>query len=193
MDEKFWFYIVLGAIYFLSRLLKKDPNQPPSTPPKPRQQQPAQTPRRQTSPGRLPTPTKRTEPARTDTAPKAMTFEELMRQIMESKTTTPRQEPVVDYNDDLETEERNLEDVDYNSRRDSEALATYEKAKQEAFHRPSLEETMRVQDTVVTFGKFGAFQEKTQPNLAEQYLREFTDMDSVRKAVVMSEILKPKF
>jgi hypothetical protein len=72
-------------------------------------------------------------------------------------------------------------------------VATYERAKKEAFFRPSLEETMKVGDTVMSFGKFKEFDRKKKSNLAEQYLNDFGDMDKLRKAVVMSEILKPKF
>ena len=193
--DKFWIYVVLAAIYGLSRLLKKDQKKPASTP----RANPRETaaPRKREFPDR--TPASRTladmvnRPEPQKQQPKTMTFEELMREIMEAKTTPPKQEPVVDYDDQIGDEERDLEDVNYDNRKDSEVIETYERARKEAFSRPSLEETMKVGDTVVSFGKFKEFERTTGSNLAEEYLNDFGDMDKVRKAVVMSEILKPKF
>ena len=193
--EKIWIYVVLAVIYGLSRLLKKDQK----TPATPKKSQPRDTtvPRSRDVPGRAPASRTVAETARRPVPPtelpKAMTFEELMREIMEAKTTPPKQEPVVDYDDQLGEEERDLEDVNYDHRKDSEVTATYERAKKEAFSRPSLEETMKVGDTVMSFGKFKEFERTKGSNLAEQYLNDFGDMDKVRKAIVMSEILKPKF
>ena len=196
--EKIWIYVILAVIYGLSRLLKKDQKTPASTPRKSTPPRDTTVPRQAELPGRSPASKRmaesvtRPEPAKQQ--PKAMTFEELMREIMEAKTTPPqRQEPVVDYDDQIGEEERDLEDVNYDNRKDSEVIATYERARKEAFSRPSLEETMKVGDTVMSFGKFKEFERKKKSNLAEQYLNDFGDMDKVRKAVVMSEILKPKF
>jgi hypothetical protein len=196
--EKIWIYVVLAVIYGLSRLLKKDQKTPASTPRKSTPQRDTTVPRKMELPGRAPASQTLAETVRRSEAqkqqPKAMTFEELMREIMEAKTTPPpRQEPVVDYDDEIGEEARDLEDVNYDNRKDSEVIATYEQAKKEAFSRPSLEETMKVGDTVMSFGKFKEFERKKKSNLAEQYLNDFGDMDKLRKAVVMSEILKPKF
>jgi hypothetical protein len=193
--EKIWIYVVLAAIYGLSRLLKKDQKKPASTPRNESRETAA--PRKREVPDRTPASrtftdtVNRPEPAKQQ--PRTMTFEELMREIMEAKTMPPSQEPVVDYDDQIGEEERDLEDVNYDNRKDSEVIGTYERAKEEAFSRPSLEETMKVGDTVVTFGKFKEFDRRKDSNLAEEYLNDFSDMDKIRKAVVMSEILKPKF
>lgn len=195
--EKIWIYVVLAVIYGLSRMLKKGTQKPASAP---RQQNPPREtaqPRRRDMPGRSPATrtladtVSRPEPPKQ--LPKPMSFEELMREIMEAKTVPPRQEPVVDYDEQIGEEERDLEDVNYDNRKDSAVVSAYERAKQEAFYRPSLEETMKVEDTVVSFGKFKEFEQRKESNLAEEYLNDFGDMDKVRKAVVMSEILKPKF
>lgn len=196
--EKIWIYVILAVIYGLSRLLKKDQKTPASTPRKSTPQRDTMVPRRTELPGRSPAsktqadPVRRPEPQKEQ--PKAMTFEDLMREIMEAKTTPPRQEePVVDYDDEIDEEARDLEDVGYDHRKDSEVIASYEQAKKEAFSRPSLEETMKLGDTVMSFGKFKEFERKNKSNLAGQYLNDFGDLDKIRKAVVMSEILKPKF
>ena len=52
---------------------------------------------------------------------------------------------------------------------------------------------MRIEDTVMSFGKFKEFESGAVNNVASEYLRLFTDHDELKKAVVMSEILKTKF
>jgi len=194
--EKIWIYVVLAVIYGLSRLLKKGSQKPASAPPKQDPSRESDT-RRRDVPGRSPVPRTLAEPVSRPEPPKqqpkAMTFEELMREIMEGKTAPPQQEPVINYDEEIGDEERDLEDVNYDNRKDSEVVARYEQGKKEAFSRPSLEETMKVGDTVVSFGKFKEFERASESNLAEAYLNDFRDMDKVRRAVVMSEILKTKF
>lgn len=168
-SSQIWLYVIIGIIYGVSRLLKKGkPAAQPTRQPQVRREQQS-------------VPVGKPE--------KALTFEELLREITESKVK-PQAEPVVDYDDEAEEEEKDLEDVDYNYRKDSEV---YEDAKKQAFFRPSLEETMNVTDTVVSFGKFKEFERAKERNLAEEYLKDFTDPEGFRKAVVMSEILKRKF
>lgn len=105
----------------------------------------------------------------------------------------PKQEPVVDYDDALEEEEKDLEDVNYDYKKQNTVYNTYEEAKKQAFFRPSLEETMKVGDTVVNFEKFKEFERGDVRDVAAEYLRDFKDLDAIKKAVVMSEILKRKF
>jgi hypothetical protein len=83
--------------------------------------------------------------------------------------------------------------VNYDYRQHDKVYETYEEAKRQAFNRPSLEETMRVEDTVVKFGKFKAFEQATERDLMAEYLKEFQDPEGFRKAFVMSEILQRKF
>ncbi len=171
MDSfQFWLYVIIGVVYLLSRLRKKAKEANAERPEAGREIQ--------TRPGQ-PTP------------PKTLTFEELLREITESKA--PKQEPVVDYDDALEEEEKDLEDVNYDYKTRDKVYDTYEEAKKQAFFRPSLEETMKVEDTVVSFGKFKEFERAEERDLAAEYLRDFRDLDAIKKAVVMSEILKPKF
>ena len=180
MDSfQFWIYVIIGVIYFISRMRKKQARQG------------GEVPENRQGPARE---RERVRPANPDrgTGPKAFTFEELLKEITESKT--PREpEPVVDYDDDLREEIQDLEDVEYDYRKDEDTFATYEEAKKQAFLRPSLEETMKVGDTVVSFGKFKEFEARAERNLAKEYLKEFRNPSSVKKAVVMSEILRQKF
>lgn len=175
MDSfQFWLYVIIGAVYLISRMRKKSAGQPAEPPDLDQQRQSG-----------------RTSPPVTSAPTKTLTFEDLLREITESKQ--PKQETVVDYDDELAEEEKGLEEVDYDYRKDNKVYETYEEAKKQAFFRPSLEETMKVENTVVSFGKFKEFERAAQINLAAEYLKDFSEPASIRKAVVMSEILKRKF
>jgi hypothetical protein len=45
----------------------------------------------------------------------------------------------------------------------------------------------------VKFGKFKEFEHGKKKNLLDEYVRDFKDPSGLKKAVVMSEILKRKF
>ena len=145
MDEKILIYIIIGIIYFLfNRLKKKEP-----------EEQEVERPNDQ------PTDSNR---------PRPVTFEELLREItegkqqqqqpeqpvFESKPQYRRQEPepepaYVDYDDEIEAEEKSLEKVTFDQERTNEI---YEQAKKMAFNRPSLEESLKLADVNTSFGKF---------------------------------------
>jgi hypothetical protein len=180
-DFQFWFYILLGVIYLLSRFLKK-PAEKPTDVPEYNPEKPAR--------GFEPPTVKPSARPR-----KALTFEELLREITESKAQPvpqPASQEYTNYEEDLAEEEQDLEDVNYNYKKDKVASA-YEDAKQHAFSRSSLEETMNIKDTDITFGKFKVFDQETQSNLMGRYLSDFNDLEGLKKAIVMSEILQRKF
>ena len=181
-DYKWVIYLVLGLIYFFAKGRKK-----------PKQQEDRQ---RDNSP--------------TVPAEKPISFEDLLREIQTAKT--PKQpephRPVVvskpsyetpsypkydDYDDDLKDEKKVLEDVNYDYRKKDNIYDVYEKAKVAAFQRPSLEETMKVQDTVVRFGQFKEYQKEETPSLASLIANDFHNPENIRKAFVMSEILRRKY
>ena len=189
MEIKFWIYIIVGVIYLLTRLKKKpeqtQDNVPDFGPKK---------------------PVRNIETTATKSPSKALTFEELLREISESKTSTQTPtataSPVqntrtfpkrIDYDDDLETEEKDLEEVNYDYRKKDKIYDMYDQAKADAFNRPSLEETMKVGDTDVKFGKFKEFELESRRDLMKEYLAGFRDPEGLKKAVVMSEILQRKF
>lgn len=175
MDNiQIWLYVIIGAVYLLSRLRKVQSK----TPAKPPVRRDVKT----ESPSVKPV----------QNIPKGLTFEELLREITESKSQ-PAQEPVVDYDEQIGAEEEDLEDVNYDHRKDNKVVDTYEEAKRQAFLRPSLEETMNVQNTDVSFGKFKEFDNKEEARLAAMLLKDFADPDGLKRAVIMSEILKTKF
>lgn len=185
-DFKIWIYIIIGAIYVLSRLRKRPDNAEPEThSPPPQAYEPSET--------------------RSSTSRRQPTFEELLREITEANKPEPKpvyQQPkseyvpervqpaYVDYDDDLKDEEQDLEDVNYDYKKESKV---YEDAKNLAFNRPSLEETMKVEDTIVKFSKFKVFEEQKGRNLLEEYTRDLQDPEGFKKALVLSEILNRRF
>lgn len=175
MDSfQFWLYVIIGAVYLISRMRKKSGGQVEVPPEVDQQRRPG-----------------RTSPAVASSPPKTLTFEDLLREITESKQ--PKQEPVVDYDDEIAEEAKDLEEVEYDYRKDNKVYEAYEEAKKQAFFRPSLEETMKVENTVMSFGKFKEFERPAETNLAAEYLKDFSDPAGFKKAVVLSEILKRKF
>lgn len=178
MDAQFWIYIIIGVIYFVSRLLKK-PEQEAGQAPEP--QRPARRP-----------------PAHTE-RPKALTFEELLREITEGKEVAKREperrrEPEYEsYETDLGDEARSLEEVGVDEVEDARVFKAYEDAKKQVFERKSLEETLSLQDTVVDFGKFDVFENQKKKRLRDDYVALLRNQATLRQAVVMSEILKRKF
>jgi hypothetical protein len=184
MDSfQFWLYVIIGVIYLLTRLKKKPEEQQPTDFPGSSPEKPVQ---------RFDVPE-----SRPSASPRPQTFEELLREITEGKVTQPKaEEPqpeYVDYDDSIGEEAKDLERTDYDYRKQDKIYEVYEEAKRMAFNRPSLEETMKVSDTVVQFGKFKEFEQQQQRDIVGEYLADFRDPEGFKKAVVMSEILKRKF
>src|SRR5690349_9802227 len=106
MDLQFWIYVIIAIIYIVSRAMKKADSQPKD----------------------LPGPRADREVRYDSTPPlekpKQLTFEELLREITETKQPQkPAYQPVpqpkaeyVDYDDQIGEEEQNLEDVNYDYR-----------------------------------------------------------------------------
>jgi hypothetical protein len=162
-----WIYIALGIVYLIGRSRKKAP-QPPG-----RQNQPQQEP----------------------IGPKPLTFEELLKEITEAKEPLP---PVLkpvqefeDYDDEIE-EEKEPARPEYDYRK-QETYQSYEQSKFEAFNHLSYEETMKLEDTNVEFGKFKVFEEEKAPPMAEQIAADFADIDRVKRAFIMGEIFNRRY
>ncbi|MCA4896336.1 MAG: hypothetical protein ING84_15155 [Cytophagales bacterium] len=134
---------------------------------------------------------------RTSPAEKPISFEDLLREIQASKAPQPapittKKQEYVDYDDELE-EEAVTERVDYSKRDQDNTFQTYERAKQDAFNRASLEETMKIEDTVVRFGQFKGYQQDTEVNVLAEYVKDLQDPNGFRKAFILSEVLNRKF
>ena len=172
---QFWIWVIVIVITFIARLrskkepAKRDSSQVPSRP--------------------LP---------KEEESSKPLTFEELLREIQAAKAPQPMPQPtktveVVDYDDAIEEEAKSLENTDYRYPQPQQTLDIYEKAKQEAFFRPSLEETLRLQDTIIRFGQFKGYQHEEQVSVAAEFAREIKNPVGFKKAFIMSEILKRRF
>ena len=175
-DYKIWFYLILGVIYILSKVLKKPKSIPGSNP-------------KDTY-----SDTSASEPSE-----KPLSFEELLREITEGKTKPVQQKPkpvpstpYVDYDDNIGEEENDLEDVNYDYRNEDKIYETYEKAKKEAFERPSLEESLKLQP-MSEFGRFKEFEDNEKNTVLSEYSEAFNDPEGVRKAFVLSEIFNRKY
>jgi cell pole-organizing protein PopZ len=175
MDNlQFWIWLIVIVVTFLARgKKKKTGEQPTSFDDRPTGQQPTQKP---------------------------VSFEDLLREIQATKAPQPqrpqqlppKKEEYVDYDDEIE-EEVVVEKVDYRQRDRDTTFETYERAKQAAFNRPSLEETMKVEDTIVKFGQFKGYEQENQVVPALTYVKDLQDPEGFKKAFILSEILNRKF
>ena len=177
-DFKIWLYVIIGVVYLLSRMRKKS-QQPTSeeNEPQPTFGRPAASPEQ-----------------------KPLSFEDLLREITEAKQPerpvsqpTSSRRAYTDYDEEIEDEAKDLEQVDYDYRKKDTIYQVYEDAKSQAFVKPSLEETMKLEDTVIKFGRFKVFDVEEGNTLVEQYKRELQDPEGFKKALVMSEILNRRF
>lgn len=178
MDEKILIYIVIGIIYFLfNRLKKKNPEEQEVDRP--------------------------ADEASDTNRPRPVSFEELLREITEGKQPQappvfeskpqyrqPEPEPAyVDYDDNIESEEKSLEKVTFDQERTNEI---YENAKRMAFNRPSLEESLKLADVNTSYGKFKEFEVKSEQNILVEYTKDLRDPKGLKKALILSEVLNRK-
>ncbi len=186
MDAQFWIYVAIGAIYFISRFFKK-PEEGAGEIPEKQQHE-----KRRSVNADLP---------RAET--RQLTFEELLREITEGKQAQRKPEPGPElelepvpvyekYEQELAGEAKSLEEVNVNEP-ERVRWKPYEEIPPRAQERRSLEETLRLEDTKVDFGKFVAFENKQRKKLLDDYVKLIRNPESLRQAVVMSEILKRKF
>ncbi len=184
MDEfKIIFWIIVGLIYIISKTRGKQKKQAESQ-------------------------NERAEPTQDS---KPVSFEDLLREIQQAKN--PKVEPPVqqrpviqpsapqrpskpydykDYDDDIEEEEKR-EVVQPDDKADDKIYDVYEEAKKQAFVKPPLEETMKLEDTIVRFDHFKEYRQEKVATRGMGYLKEFNDPEGFKKAFIMSEILKRKF
>ncbi len=180
-DLKVILWIVIGLIYLFARK-KKEPQPPQRQRPVDKEEAP--------EPQEAPRP-----------VPK--TFEELLREIEGAKQPVPepparKSEPVVvDYDEDIPSQHEDYDEriPDYRKdyQKEDQIYQVYEQAKAEAFARPSLEETVKLEDTIVRFKQFKGYEKDTRRADVNAILKEFRDPQGFKKAFIMSEILKPKF
>ncbi|MEI9922104.1 MAG: hypothetical protein WDO14_25400 [Bacteroidota bacterium] len=166
MGLSFWIYIVIAIVAFIVRQMKKSAKTTHETPSR-------------TSGGDY-----------SDSKP-AMTFEELLREIQASKTPPQPAQPARVERTDYEA--KSLETIPTRKYDDTHSLEIYEKAKNEAFSRPSLEETLKLSDTVMKYSHFKEYEEASKNSVAKEVLADLKEPEGFKKAFIMSEILKRKF
>jgi hypothetical protein len=177
MDIQFWIWLIVVVITLIARASKKK------------------------SAPTVPSDRNFDEPV---SESKPISFEDLLREIQATKTSKPVLTPkpvlaskpqpaYVDYDDDLEDEIQPTKRRDYGS--DDEIYTTYEKAKTEAFKRPSLEDTLKLEDTNMKFEKLKGFQhyEIGEEKPMSRYVKELRNPASFKRAFILSEILKRKY
>jgi hypothetical protein len=180
MDLQFWIWLIVIVITLIARSNKKK-SQPIN-------------------------PNKSQLPSEQENKP--ISFEDLLREIQEAKNPkkkaiSPAPKKVIastpvkeydyeDYDDNLEDEAKSLEE-EATVFQDDKIYETYENAKKQAFLRPSLEESLKVEDTKVQFAQFKEYDKKEGETLSEQYIKELQNPGSFKKAFILSEILNRKF
>ena len=184
-DLKIIFWIIIGLVYLFTRSRKK---------------------------AKPPVPQRHSAEEVDDTpAPnQPVTFEELLREIQGMKkveeeprplpapTSTSYTHPSVKnewkgYEPEPGEEKKQLEDVNYDYRKHDKIYGIYDDAVDKAFLRPSLEETLKLKDTVVRFNQFKEYASDARLNLVQEYVKELKDPKGFRKAFIMSEILNRRF
>jgi hypothetical protein len=183
MDEKIIFYIILGIVYFVFNALKKKKSSDEAN--------------------------ENVPPPRPDrNKPQPVSFEDLLRELTEGKAKQETQQPpviqnrqdlrppiarqqpaYVDYDDDLQEEAKSLEKVSFDDERSNKA---YEDAKKMAFNRPSLEETLKLENVNTTFGRFKEFDVKQEKSVLSEYVKDLRDPKGFKKAFILSEVLNRK-
>lgn len=174
MQDNFWYWIIGLVIYFF---LQKKKNKPQES-----NQEPSQESTNSPAPG----------PGR------AVTFEDLLREIQSTRPQpAPAPEPEFDYETiDYETESKeqskpSLEQADF--RHQDSLYSKYEQAKQDAFQHVSLEETIKLGDTDVNFGRFREYERDEKSSYAQAIAREFENKENLRKAFILKEVLERKY
>jgi len=187
MDNlQFWLYVIIGIIYLITQVRKKAKEQAP--PP----QRPVQ--RQET------TPQFRPETQSQQPTQKPISFEDLLREITEAKAppqSVPQYEPYkqpeyVDYDDDVVDEEEAYEPVVTDYRKTDPIYKKYEDAKAYDYTSNSLEDTLKLENVDMRFGRFNEFESQKNRNLLEEYTKDLRDPDGFKKAVILSEILNAK-
>ncbi|NOT73673.1 MAG: hypothetical protein HOP08_02005 [Cyclobacteriaceae bacterium] len=185
MDElKILVWIVIGIVYLFARKRKKDAE--------------AAQPKRR--------PVESDYETETPPVSKPVTFEDLLREIEGSKKAQRLPEPVpeyveeektdwkpYDYEEEVVEKKKPIEDTNYDYRKHDKIYETYENATKYAFVKPSLEETMKLEDTVVRFNQFKNYQPEPKSRIREEILRDLKDPRSFKKAFILSEILQKRF
>lgn len=203
MDNfQFWLYVLIAVIYVISKAMKKGRQKQEQAPP----------PTRRVDRG--------TDQPSESLPP--LSFEELLREITEGKKkqrqpAPPQPQPkqvkipsyeeskpaYVDYDDDIEPEIKTSERVNYD---EETTRQVYDRARREATLKSSLDtlhsdiqgrkSSLRTLESSLGSTKPDKFESSRmgdKHSLVAAYLKELRTPTGMKKAVVLSEVLKPKF
>lgn len=188
MDNlQFWLYVIIGVIYLITQVRKKAREQAPPPKRPAQRQQPA-------------SPQFKPEPQQS--SPKPISFEDLLREITEAKnpkqeeppTYAPYKQPeYVDNDDDVEDEEDEYKPVIPDYRNTDPIYKQYEEAKIHDYSRDSLEESLKLENVAMKYGRFTEFESGQQgTSVLQGYVDDLRDPEGFKKAIIMSEILNRK-
>lgn len=202
---QFWLYIIIAVIYVISKALQKSNRQ--------KREQGQGPPRKAGPDAGKPTeslpPISFEELLREITEGKKRTAQPPPPAPRPARSVPPFERPkpaYVDYDDEVDEEEaKSLEKVDYDRERQETTRQVYERAQREAALKSSLgtlqSEIKGRQSSLETLqsslgsssSRFDSFQISGKQSLLTEYLKELRTPSGMKKAVVLSEILKTKF
>jgi hypothetical protein len=170
MDIQFWIWLAIIAVSFIARAMKKKEVDPADSE-RPGKEQPLGP----------------------------VSFEDLLREIQASKapepkvkTSQPAPQRSFDSGNQRKQERAVLENVKPFYISSEQTKEVYENAKAAAFSGPSLEETMRLEDTVVRYDRSKQYGKQEQ-SVVEDFVKELNDPDKLKRAFVLNEVLMRKF
>lgn len=183
-DLQFWLYVIIGVIYLITQVRKKAKQSQDIPADKPVSRKP-----------HAPEPGWNSETAAPTPTSKPISFEDLLREITEAKTGKAEPEydpfePEEDYYDEPRQAPRTSEVTDF--KKPEYTYSAYEEAKTRDYASLSLEESLKLEDVDVKYGKFREFETETQANLLDLYTKDLRDPEGLKKAVILTEVLSPR-
>jgi hypothetical protein len=183
-DLQFWLYVIIGVIYLLTQIRKKA-----------RQSQDSPTPKPVSHKRSAPESTWHSEPTAPPTTKKPVSFEDLLREITEAKSLKAEPEydmEEVDFEyDDEPVEDHRVRDV-VDHRKPEYTYDQYEAAKAHDYSKDSLEESLKLENVDMGYGKFREFETAKPVNLLDLYTKDLRDPEGLKKAVILTEVLSPR-
>ena len=188
-DFQFWLYVIIGVIYLISQVRKKSKvgQEPPPIQPQSRQKTKPQT-------------SWKSEEVTSAPPTKPITFEELLKEITASKqkpvTETQSYEDYQpeyeDYDEQVEDEIKDLEVETVTYPQKDSIYKQFEEAKYKDYTKETLEESLKLENVNMNYGRFKEFESSKEVNLLEAYTRDLRSPDGLKKAFVLSEIFNRK-
>jgi hypothetical protein len=188
-DFQFWLYVIIGVIYLISQVRKKSKagQELPPERPQPRQKTKPQT-------------SWKSEEVSSAPSPKPITFEELLKEITASKekpvaetqSYEEYQPEYEDYDDRVEDEIKDIEEEAVTNPQKNSIYQQFEEAKYKDYTKDTLEESLKLANVNMKYGRFKEFESSKEVNLLEAYASDLRNPEGLKKAFVLSEIFNRK-